>query len=104
LKADGRLRERDFHADYRFLDPRLDLFYEWTLRAFTDRNHSVSGTANLLRLLLFEAKLDLQQGRPEAHLGDRILQLSAISNQLLLDAAEIASRTMRAKTSGCART
>jgi hypothetical protein len=32
------VRERDFHADYRF-DPRLDVL-RLTLSAFADRNHS----------------------------------------------------------------
>jgi anaerobic magnesium-protoporphyrin IX monomethyl ester cyclase len=91
LKAEGRVRERDFHADYRFVDPRLDVFYDWTLSAFADRNHSASGTANVLRLLLFDAKLNLpQESVIQPQLADRIQQLSALSNQLLLDAAEMA--------------
>lgn len=90
LKAEGRLREGDFHADYRFLDPRLDLFYDWTLGAFADRNHSVSGTANLLRRLLFDASLNLPGGRLDPRLAVRVRQLSAVSNGLLLDAAEMA--------------
>ena len=49
LKAEGRLIARDFSADYRFLDPRLDIFYDWTLDAFSERNHSSAGTANLLQ-------------------------------------------------------
>ncbi len=90
LKAEGRVRERDFHADYQFLDARLDLFYDWTLSAFADRNHSASGTANLLRRLLFDAKLNLAAGRLDPQVTARVQQLSAISNQLLLDTAEMA--------------
>ena len=90
LKAEGRVRERDFHADYQFLNSRLDLFYDWTLSAFADRNHSASGTANLLRLLLFDAKLNLPGYALEPQLAERVQKLSAISNQLLLDTAEIA--------------
>lgn len=90
LKADGRLAEKDFNADYKFNDPRLDVFYDWTLGAFADRNHSASGTANLLRLLLFESHLNLPGISSDRIARDQIQNLSALSNQLLLDTAEIA--------------
>jgi hypothetical protein len=44
----------------------------------------------VLRLLLFDAKLNLPAGRLDPQVTARVQQLSAISNQLLLDTAEMA--------------
>jgi anaerobic magnesium-protoporphyrin IX monomethyl ester cyclase len=89
LRSEGRLTALDFTADYKFLDPRLDQFYEWALGAFAERNHSPTGTANILRLLLFEARLRMPGARMERERSERIKQLCALSNRLLLDTAEI---------------
>ena len=88
LRIEGRLLKNDFTADYCFLDSRLDVLYDWTLSAFGERNFSVHGTANLLRLLLFELNLRL----PDRWLGNGLRDcgraLAAVSNRLLLDALE----------------
>jgi anaerobic magnesium-protoporphyrin IX monomethyl ester cyclase len=34
LEAEGRLLGTAFEPDYNFLDPRLDLFYDWMLLTF----------------------------------------------------------------------
>ncbi len=93
LKAEGRLIARDFSADYRFLDPRLDVFYDWTLDAFSERNHSSAGTANVLRLMIFESHLRLpgaSNGGSRGIHSERIRHLCSLSNQLLLETAEMA--------------
>jgi anaerobic magnesium-protoporphyrin IX monomethyl ester cyclase len=59
LLAEGRLERDNLDADYSFLDPRLDHFYEWAFGTFADRNQPADGTLNLLRLLSFEAHMDL---------------------------------------------
>jgi len=59
LEAEGRLLGNSFEPDYKFLDPKLDLFYDWMLDAFYERNFSNSGLCNILRSLIFEAHLNL---------------------------------------------
>jgi radical SAM superfamily enzyme YgiQ (UPF0313 family) len=95
LIAEGRLTERDFNADYVFLDPCLDRFYDWTLHTFAERNFSARGTANLLRLLLYEAHLDLPQIPSDRVFRDRVRALTAISNDLLIETTEVALHHIR---------
>ena len=87
LREEERLIALDFNADYKFLDPRLDKFYEWSLGAFADRNHAPTGTANLLRLLIFEAHLRLEGVSATQRM--RVKEMCALSNRLLLDTAEM---------------
>jgi anaerobic magnesium-protoporphyrin IX monomethyl ester cyclase len=90
LRAEGRLREQDLKADYEFLDQRLDVFYDWLLGTFATRNSTASGSTNLLRLLLFEAHLRLP-GRPrDKFLREWAWTLTALSNRIVLDTAEVA--------------
>jgi anaerobic magnesium-protoporphyrin IX monomethyl ester cyclase len=90
LSAEKRLDGRDLSADYRFLDPRLDVLYDWLLRTFGERNSSGSGTLNLLRLLLFESHLRLP-GRPDdTALRTRARHLTALANRIVLDTIDAA--------------
>jgi len=59
LQAEGRLLGTQFEPDYNFLDPKLDIFYEWMIQAFYERNFTNQGLCHLLRGLLFEARLRL---------------------------------------------
>lgn len=59
LEAQGRLLGTPFEPDYKFLDPRLDLFYDWMLATFHRRNFTTEGLCHLLRYSLFEARLRL---------------------------------------------
>ncbi len=88
LAEEGRLIEDGFDVDYRFLDPHLDAFYDWTLHAAGERNASAGGTWNLLRFLLYEAHLDTPRhpSRPEMRIAAR--QIVAASNELLVTVAE----------------
>ena len=90
LLAEGRLQERDFNADYDFLDPRLDRFYDWTLDTFAERSFTAHGTANLLRLLLYESHLDLPDRPSDPLFQDRVRALTSLSNGLLVDTTEAA--------------
>jgi radical SAM superfamily enzyme YgiQ (UPF0313 family) len=60
LEQEGRLLGTPFEPDYRFLDPRLDLFYDWMLETFYERNFTNTGLCNILRALLFEAHLNME--------------------------------------------
>lgn len=59
LEAEGRLLGTPFEPDYHFLDPKLDLFYDWMLQTFHERNFTSRGLCHLLKSLLFEARLRL---------------------------------------------
>jgi radical SAM superfamily enzyme YgiQ (UPF0313 family) len=59
LEKEGRLLGTPFEPDYRFLDPRLDLFYDWMLETFHQRNFTNRGLCHILKSLLFEARLRL---------------------------------------------
>ncbi len=60
LEQEGRLIGTPFEPDYRFLDPKLDLFYEWMVDTFYERNFTNQGLCHLLRGLHFEAHLKLR--------------------------------------------
>jgi hypothetical protein len=73
LEAEGRLLGTAFEPDYNFLDPKLDLFYDWMLLTFRVRNFDNSGLCEILRALVFEAHLNLPgyrnfQSSDRAHL------------------------------------
>lgn len=90
LRTEGRLDGTDVNADYRFLDSRLDVLYDWLLRTFGERNSSASGTLNLLRLLLFESHLRIPSRVADARLRQRAHQLTAVANRIALDTIEAA--------------
>ncbi|MCC7138226.1 MAG: B12-binding domain-containing radical SAM protein [Planctomycetes bacterium] len=64
LAQAGRLLGTPFVPDYRFLDARLDAFYDWTTRAFQRRNFSNEGSAHLARVLSFRVRLRLPSANP----------------------------------------
>ena len=63
LEAEGRMIGTPFEPDYNFLDPKLDLFYDWMLLTFRHRNFDNSGLCEVLRSLVFEAHLNLPDFR-----------------------------------------
>ena len=88
MRAEGRLVGPALEADYRFLDPRLDALWDFSLVAFADRNYGKDATWDRLRGLLFEARLDYP-GRPhDPDFRMAAQTLTAASNTLLLDVAE----------------
>ena len=49
LEAEGRLLGTPFEPDYKFLDPKLDLFYDWMVKTFYERNFTNQGLCHILR-------------------------------------------------------
>jgi anaerobic magnesium-protoporphyrin IX monomethyl ester cyclase len=85
LSAQGRLAGTSFEPDYRFLDPKLDVFYDWMVYAFHERNFSSTGLSYALRALNFEARLQLRDN-PFTPTERRFVQhLCAVSNRVATD-------------------
>jgi hypothetical protein len=83
LEAEGRLAGTAFEPDYSFLDPKLDLFYNWMGRTFYTRNFTNQGLCHLLRAMLFEARLRLNTGnRVTAAQRLYIEHLTAVCNRV----------------------
>ena len=83
LEADGRLSGTMFEPDYRFLDPRLDVFYDWMLATFHTRNFTSEGLCHLLRYSLFEARLRLPAANPTTAQDRATIQcIAAVANRL----------------------
>jgi radical SAM superfamily enzyme YgiQ (UPF0313 family) len=88
MRAEGRLIGPALEADYRFLDPRLDVMWDFSLVAFADRNYGKDATWDRLRGLLFEARLDYPDRPHDPDFRIAAQTLTAASNTLLLDVAE----------------
>lgn len=83
LEAEGRLLGTPFEPDYKFLDPKLDLFYEWMVETFYERNFTNQGLCHILRGLNFEAHLRLR-GRNRVSEGQKayLHHLTAVCNRV----------------------
>ena len=82
LEAEGRLLGTPFDPDYSFLDPRLDLFYDWMLATFHTRNFTTEGLCHQLRYSLFESHLRLPAVRRPTPLERAAVQgLAAVCNR-----------------------
>jgi hypothetical protein len=88
MRAEGRLVGPALEADYQFLDAQLDAFWNFSLAAFAGRNYGKNAVWDLLRGLLFEARLDYPDRPydPEFLAGARTL--TDASNSLMIDVAE----------------
>lgn len=85
LEAEGRLLGTPFEPDYCFLDPKLDLFYDWMLQTFHERNFTTRGLCHLLKSLLFEAHLRLLAHNPCTDADRAYVQhLTAVCNGVAL--------------------
>jgi radical SAM superfamily enzyme YgiQ (UPF0313 family) len=83
LEAEGRLLGTQFEPDYKFLDPKLDLFYDWMVNTFYERNFTNQGLCHILRGLLFEAHLRLRARNPVSDAQKAYLHhLTAICNRV----------------------
>ena len=89
LRDEGRLQGSALDAEYRFLDPRVDLLWDFCLMAFEGRNYGANATWNLLRGLLFDTHLDLPPERPRDEGRDAAARaLVQASNGVMLDVLE----------------
>jgi anaerobic magnesium-protoporphyrin IX monomethyl ester cyclase len=95
LAAEGRVDPNDVEADYAFKDPKLDVLYDWLLATFANRNHTASGTVNLLRTLLFESALAFPDSPRDPVRRAAVRGLAAISNRTMIDCVEAAARYLR---------
>jgi len=83
LEAEGRLLGTSFDPDYTFLDPKIDLFYDWMVRTFYERNFTNQGLCHILRGLLFEAHLRLPSAHPVSEAQKNYLHyLTAVCNRV----------------------
>lgn len=88
LRAEGRLTGPALDAEYRFLEPRVDLLWDFCLMAFEGRNFGPQATWNVLRGLLFDTHLALP-GRPRDAARDAAARaLVQASNGIMLDVLE----------------
>ena len=88
MRAEGRLTGPALEADYRFLDPRLDTLWDFSLAAFAGRNYGKNSLWDRLRGLLFEARLDYPDRPHDAGFLAAARTLVDASNILMLDVAE----------------
>ena len=85
LESENRLLGTPFEPDYRFLDPKLDLFYDWMLETFHERNFTNRGLCHVLKSLLFEARLRLPSHQVFGEFEVSYVQhLTAICNGLAI--------------------
>jgi anaerobic magnesium-protoporphyrin IX monomethyl ester cyclase len=83
LESEGRLLGTSFDPDYTFLDPKIDLFYDWMVRTFYERNFTNQGLCHILRGLLFEAHLRLPSAHPVSEAQKNYLHyLTAVCNRV----------------------
>jgi radical SAM superfamily enzyme YgiQ (UPF0313 family) len=88
LRAEGRLTGTALDAEYRFLDSRVDLLWDFCLMAFEGRNFGKNATWNILRGLLFDTHLEMP-GRPRDDERDAAARaLVQASNGVMLDVLE----------------
>ncbi len=88
MRAEGRLVGPALEADYRFLDPRLDALWDFSLVAFAGRNYGKDAVWDRLRGLLFEARLDYPDQPHDPGFLAAARSLTNASNTLMLDVAE----------------
>jgi radical SAM superfamily enzyme YgiQ (UPF0313 family) len=83
LETEGRLLGTSFEPDYKFLDPKLDIFYDWMIATFYERNFTNQGLCHILRSLLFEAHLRLPaQSRVSEGQRTYLHHLTAVCNRV----------------------
>lgn len=85
LRQEGRLDGASLDAEYRFLDPRVDLLWDFCLIAFMGRNHGADNTWNLLRGLLFDSHLNHPDRPRDDEYDAAIRAIAQASNGVMLD-------------------
>ena len=90
LESEGRMLGTPFEPDYRFLDPKIDIFYNWILATFHERNFTSGGLCHVLRAMLFEAYVNLNDGESTSAQRDHVRYLAAVCNRTALYALDSA--------------
>jgi anaerobic magnesium-protoporphyrin IX monomethyl ester cyclase len=90
LREEGRLVGPSLEADYQFLDPRLDLLWDFSQVAFEGRNFGTHATWNLLRGLLFDTHFDLPGHRRDRARDEAARAIVRASNTIMLDVLDAA--------------
>lgn len=90
LRDEGRLSGSSLEAEYRFLDTRVDLLWDFCLMAFEGRNFGTHATWNVLRGLLFDTHLDMPGRRRDSDRDAAARALVQASNGIMLDVLESA--------------
>jgi anaerobic magnesium-protoporphyrin IX monomethyl ester cyclase len=90
LREEGRLIGPSLEADYQFLDPRLDLLWDFSQVAFEGRNFGPHATWNLLRGLLFDTHFDLPGHRRDPARDEAARAIVRASNTVMLDVLDAA--------------
>jgi methylmalonyl-CoA mutase cobalamin-binding subunit len=90
LRAEGRLVGPALDAEYRFLDARVDLLWDFCLMAFEGRNTGDRATWNLLRGMLFDAHLDMSGHPRDPDQDEATRSLVSASNGIMLDVLDAA--------------
>ena len=101
LVSEGRMLGTAFEPDYRFLDPKLDIFYDWMLSAFHERNFTSHGLSNILRAMSFEALLRLR-GREQVPEASKVWlrHLTLMANRLAFYVLREAVNHIESRSSG----
>lgn len=84
LEEEGRMLGTPFEPDYNFLDPKLDLFYDWMLTTFHDRNFTSGGLCHILRAMVFEAWANLEEKTVTAEQRHEVQYLTSVCNRVAL--------------------
>lgn len=84
LEEEGRLLGSAFEPDYKFLDPKIDYFYDWMLTAFHQRNFTSNGLCHILRAMLFEAYVNLHEKTVTKEQREHLHYLTAVCNRIAL--------------------
>jgi hypothetical protein len=90
LREEGRLEGTALDAEYTFLDPRVDLLWNFCLMAFEGRNFGKNATWNVLRGFLFDTHLDMPERPRDPHRDAAARALVQASNGIMLDVLEAA--------------
>jgi anaerobic magnesium-protoporphyrin IX monomethyl ester cyclase len=88
MRTEGRLTGPSLEADYHFMDPALDVFWDFSLVAFHDRNYCKDATAELLKGLLFQARLDYPDRPHDPDFQRTVQMLVSASNNILFTTAK----------------
>lgn len=99
LEEQGRLLGTPFQPDYNFLDPRLDLFYNWMLITFHHRNFAADGLVNVLRGMSFSVGLRFgEQKKYSSFERNYVRYLVSLCNGIAMNTLEDAVNWMETKS------